>query len=515
MNRARLWALSLALVPITAAVALADGPRTHALIGVNVVVSPGEELTDATIVLRDGRIDAVGPRDRIEVPAEARRFEGADWWVYAGFIESWREWEMPELELPERDGPEEDPGLPGPGSPHVRLHPERRVVDGMALSAKEREALRKAGFTVAAFMPDAGVMRGRSALAHLGDAPPEEAILDPELGVVVGLRPARARSDRYPASIMGAIAAVRQSLLDAHFHLEREAADRGFDPVAEAMAPVVRKEQPLIFDPDAVVLGPRVADICREADVRGVMLGTGGEWRRPSLVPPSVDLILPLDFTAKPDIEDEQDWVQVSLDELRAWDLDPSNPSILAAAGHEFAVTTHGLEEPSALFARLRKARDHGLTESVAVAALTTVPAKIWELEDFGTVERGKRAYLTVLRGGRVFDDAAAVEMLFVDGEPVRIAGEQKVDSPEADAAPSEWIRTARFPAEGRGPFLEPESVVVRDATIWTCGPEGVLEGADLFVENGRIVAVGVGLDAPVDAHEVDGTGMHVTPGPG
>ena len=43
------------------------------------------------------------------VPAEARRLEGEEWWVYAGFIESWRDRELPEPELPERDGPPSDP----------------------------------------------------------------------------------------------------------------------------------------------------------------------------------------------------------------------------------------------------------------------------------------------------------------------------------------------------------------------------------------------------------------------
>jgi imidazolonepropionase-like amidohydrolase len=58
-----------------------------------------------------------------------------------------------------------------------------------------------------------------------------------------------------------------------------------------------------------------------------------------------------------------------------------------------------------------------------------------------------------------------------------------------------------------------PAAAVVRDATIWTAGPDGVLEGADLLVRNGEIAAVGVDLDAPAGALEIDGTGLHVTPG--
>lgn len=59
----------------------------------------------------------------------------------------------------------------------------------------------------------------------------------------------------------------------------------------------------------------------------------------------------------------------------------------------------------------------------------------------------------------------------------------------------------------------EQQTVVVRDATIWTAGDAGILESADLVVEDGRITAVGSDLRAPRGAVEIDGTGLHVTPG--
>ena len=59
----------------------------------------------------------------------------------------------------------------------------------------------------------------------------------------------------------------------------------------------------------------------------------------------------------------------------------------------------------------------------------------------------------------------------------------------------------------------QPAAVVVRNATVWTQGPEGRLENADLLVEQGRVVRVGQNLDAPSGAVEVDATGKHVTPG--
>jgi imidazolonepropionase-like amidohydrolase len=59
----------------------------------------------------------------------------------------------------------------------------------------------------------------------------------------------------------------------------------------------------------------------------------------------------------------------------------------------------------------------------------------------------------------------------------------------------------------------QPAAVVVRNATVWTQGPQGRMENADLLIEAGTVVAVGADLDAPGGAVEIDGTGKHVTPG--
>ncbi|MGY6555361.1 MAG: amidohydrolase family protein [Wenzhouxiangella sp.] len=59
----------------------------------------------------------------------------------------------------------------------------------------------------------------------------------------------------------------------------------------------------------------------------------------------------------------------------------------------------------------------------------------------------------------------------------------------------------------------QPAAVLVRGATIWTASDAGILEDADLLVRNGRITAVGRALSAPRGAVEIDGRGLHITPG--
>ncbi len=62
-------------------------------------------------------------------------------------------------------------------------------------------------------------------------------------------------------------------------------------------------------------------------------------------------------------------------------------------------------------------------------------------------------------------------------------------------------------------PPQQPAAVFVRNATVWTQGTQGKLEGADVLIRAGKIAEVGKGLRAPAGATVIDGTGKHVTPG--
>jgi N-acetylglucosamine-6-phosphate deacetylase len=59
----------------------------------------------------------------------------------------------------------------------------------------------------------------------------------------------------------------------------------------------------------------------------------------------------------------------------------------------------------------------------------------------------------------------------------------------------------------------QPAAVLVRHATIWTAGPQGIVEDADMLVRNGTIAAVGKHLAAPSGAIVIDATGKAVAPG--
>src|SRR5262249_51162836 len=59
----------------------------HALVGGKVVIKPGEVLENATVLIRDGLIQAVGKE--VTPPADARVWDMKGTTIYAGFIDTY------------------------------------------------------------------------------------------------------------------------------------------------------------------------------------------------------------------------------------------------------------------------------------------------------------------------------------------------------------------------------------------------------------------------------------------
>jgi len=97
-------------------------------------------------------------------------------------------------------------------------------------------------------------------------------------------------------------------------------------------------------------------------------------------------------------------------------------------------------------------------------------------------------------------DDAAS--------EEVDASEDEEIDVPEALPLPFGAFGGSGLPAQ--------EDVFLHSATVWTAGPEGVIEDATIVVKDGVIRYVGPadGAPAPDDfARVIDASGLHVTPG--
>jgi imidazolonepropionase-like amidohydrolase len=516
---------------------------SHALTNARIVIKPGTEIEKGTIVLRDGRIVAVGAK--VDVPADARVHDMTGATIYAGFIDAHVSFAKSTREAPSEGGPPvNDDALTsgaaapflgvnsaagGPGAKSV-ITPERRMAREYSPTQKSLDALRNEGFTAANVVPDAGVIRGMSTFVTLASNDPDVAILKGDTFQHVSIDAPRSGGDDdedrkprpYPASLMGVIAVVRQTFLDArhhaadHAHFEKHPKDRPrphVDTSLEALLPAAEKKQPVLFEPASVLMVDRATQLAREFDLQPMLLACGQEWRRPELARAAkAPFIVPLDFPEIAKMPEDDDWQAVAFETLRAWDHAPGNAALLRREGVEIALTTHGLAKRSSFRANARLAVARGLSLDDALAALTTVPAKICGVADqLGTIEPGKLANLTVVENGGYFDDKSRVREVWIDGRLFPAALKDEKD--KKDAKEERKTLSAAPAQQDRGPLLAPKAVLIKNATIWTCGPKGRIENASLLIVDGKVKAVGSIEKAPQDVHVIDVPGIHVTPG--
>ncbi len=513
-----------------------------ALTGAKVIAAPGRVFSPGVVVVRGGVIEAVGEAGKTRVPPDARVFELAGKTIHAAYIDPYVSVDRLEGKPGHRPQDEDEPaggpgGRPGGAAPSAPVKPaqaEASVLDKLEIREHVAQTYRDMGFGVVAAVPASGFLRGKGAVLSLAEEPKEDRVLESDSGQYVSLEPERfdfANFLRaaYPASKMGAVALVRQSLLDALWWRDAEAAygrralgqaRPPYEASARALVPAAEGRERVVFDATDVLSLLRAGKIAREFHLKALYVGGGDEYRLAREVSGlKPDLILRVDFPKPYRVESEGEWLDVPLERLRAIDRAPSDPKWMRDAGLSFSFTTAGLEKAEDFPRRVREAIAGGLSRDDALAAVTTVPARQLGLSDrLGTIEAGKIADLAV-ESGEPFDEKSRVTEIWIDGErveipepkkpegaaqaPAKAAAEEK--APEADVRP--------LPAREAGPLAQPRAVVVRGATVWTEGPAGILENADLLVVDGRIAAVGKGVAAPAGALEIDGRGKHVTPG--
>lgn len=432
------FALAPLLVPWAGAPARADDPpdparppggkplRVHALVNARVITRPGEELKRATLVIRDGRIESVG--EDLAVPPDARVWDCTGLTVYPGLVEPYL---CPE-DVPPPPGDDERPAPAGPPpagsgaghwSPDVR--PERAMADEMRLEPDALRDLRKSGFTSAVLAPGKGIFRGTSALVNLRDGTPRQQLLRGDVAEHVALVTA-SRPGGYPSSLMGSVALVRQTLLDAEQDAAAwaawEAAPDQERPegnrALQALRPVLTGERPVCVQAEDLAALLRTTKLLGEFDlVPWVVLGDLDVYRWPdALHATAAPLIVSLNFPPVPEWDDPDEALEVETARLHHWWLAPGSPARLEQDQLRFSFTAHGLVDRASWRARAREAIARGLSEEAALAAVTTGPAALVGMPQLGIVAPGAFANLTIC-DGPLFDAESRVVEVWVDGE--------------------------------------------------------------------------------------------------
>ena len=606
-------------------------PAVYAFINARIVKAPGEVTENGTLVIRDGIIESIG---NVPVPKDATVRDLKGMWIYAGLIDAYSDYGMPQA-LPRTPGSVEAPAQRGgvaeaqrgPTHWNSEVVSQLNAADLFVPDAKTAEKLRSQGFTAALVVPPHGIFRGSSAVVSLGDGKPGELILRSPFAQHISLALERF-AGRYPTSLMGLIALVRQTLYDSEwyrnateaYHKNPSLRRPEANSALAALSPVLSRSMPVVVEVSDELDLLRAEKIAEEFKLNLIVRGSGTEYRRLDAVKATHRaMILSVNFPEAPAVQTPEEALQVSLAELRYWDEAPENPKHLHDAGIPFAFTAAGLKDQAQFLPQLRKAVARGLSKDDALAALTTAPAQLLGLEkQLGALERGKTADF-IVTSGDLFSEKTVIRESWIDGKRYEIRPSPEVDPrgswrlsiagipdtdsltlllkgepeslqgtmkrkkivplasaaisglrliiafsgdsigyqgsvrmtanvepsaldgtgewpdgtqfawsavrissyvPPPDTAKSKTPEAASFPPDyppgefGRPKLPErPAVVMVQNATIWTCGPRGVLENSDIIFRDGKVQEVGKGLSVPAGAVLIEGKGKHLTPG--
>ena len=412
----------LAALTFLAAILTADVGPTYAVRNCRIVSMAGPVVEKGTIVIRDGLVESLGPADKIKLPDDAEVIEAEGLTAYPGLISAHTNLfiEIPqgpaepspfEFESASQQ-PQEDKYPPGPGlMVYDQLKPKRTAM----------ESFHKAGVTAVLVAPARGIFQGQSVLLSLNGEKLEPMVIKNPFALHINFTTERRA---YPSSLMGTIAHIRQSFMDAEYYAARKAQYEKlligmkrpeYDPRLEALVPFVRDKRPVVFQCNNLEDVKRALKIIDEFKLNALLSGANEAWRVVDVLKnTAVPLLITLDF--RPPMTSQYTSQGEELRKKAEAEIYPANAAALAKAGLRFALTSFGLADGAAFTKNVQAAIRAGLSRDEAIRALTLQPARTLGLDrQLGTLEPGKIANVVLTRG-ELFEEKTQAVKVFVDG---------------------------------------------------------------------------------------------------
>lgn len=393
---------------------------THATIHINA----DETLQDATLLINNGQIIAVGKYEKIPDNAQIHDYSGLH--IYPGFILMDSNLGLPEM--PKRPkfqyyGKETlHSTKPGAYNANEAIKASYNAVTDFKIDKKQNQNLRKAGFTtVLSHQPD-GIMQGTSVLLNLRDDHPQLAIIKPKATKNLSFDKGSSKQN-YPISLMGSAALLRQTWLDAEWYpKQNQMSDLDLQAIND------NRNLPSIFSTQNWQQTLLADKIGKEFKLDFAIKTNGDSYQEAAAIAATDrTLIVPLKRLKAPKINDRLDVWNVDYKDLKAWQLTPYNPAILQRQNITFALTPEA-NRTDKFINDLRTAVQHGLSKQNALRAITQTPAKILKEPRIGNLKQGAFANFLVATGD-IFEDQTVIAETWVTGMPHQVAGRPQLET--------------------------------------------------------------------------------------
>jgi len=384
-----------------------------------IVTVSGPDIENGTVLIRDGKIEAVGAN--VSVPAGAHTIDGRGLSVYPGMIDAGTN--MGLVEVPQGANGTVDLSEVGD------LNPNAKAIIAVNPHSAHIAVTRVEGITNTLTAPTGGLISGQAALINLLGTSPKEMAVVPQIALVInyprigGGGGGFGGFQQQPANLAETLTAnerqvdqIRKMLRDAEAYGRAQdayAKDKSLprpdrNVVLEPLVPYVRGEQPVIFraDREAEIRG--ALRFAEEMKLKPIILGGNDAWKVVNLLKEKNVPVILTGILSLPGREDD------------AYDSLYENAAKLQQAGVRFCISTGDAgPEVRNLAQYAGMAAAFGLSKADAVKAVTLYPAQILNVADrLGSIEAGKMANL-VVTDGDLLEIRTHIRFLLIDGRPV------------------------------------------------------------------------------------------------
>lgn len=425
-------------------------PNSFLIQAARIVVDSNTYYEPGEMLVQDGKIVAVGKSVSTKIPAIKIQYPEA--WIYPAFIDLYSNYGLQSQQNQNNQrnrseflGPQLDPSRQGAFGSNDAIKASFHAASSFQPDAEQARKLRQMGIALVHVVPQDGIARGTSSLVNLSILPGEEVLIKPQVSAAFSFNKGSSKQI-YPTSLMGSIALLRQTLLDAQwFKLSRPTRSQDLNLLALTQT----MDLPWTMLAQDKWDNLRASKIAAEFSAKAWIMASGYEYQyiQDTKQTTNAFYILPLVLPSALDVDDPLDAENVSTEYLKHWELAPSNPSSFAQENIAFALSSFGIDSYESFWKNNRKLVNAGLSPNHWLNAWTASPAKQLGLDNqYGSLKPGYWANFNVTSGPLTASKTQILEnwigsdrMIFKSVDSLDIRGVYQNDKLKISIGGSRW----------------------------------------------------------------------------
>ncbi|HEY3385579.1 MAG TPA: amidohydrolase family protein [Saprospiraceae bacterium] len=384
---------------------------TFALTNAAVETVTKGRLENATVIIRNGIIEAVGTN--ISIPADAQVIDCKDLEIYPGMIDGGTKLGLQEIESISLTQDYDEVG---------ELTPEMDALTAVNPNSVLIPVTRVSGVTSVITRPSGGLFPGTAALINLHGYTPEQ-MYGGFKAIVINF-PSSGKRGRYDSRSEEdikkesdkAIKKLNDAWERVRMYASIDSATVGkadYNPEMAALVPVLKGEMTAFIEANKETDILAAIKWIKEKKIKAVLTGVSEGWRVADSIALAGIPVVTGPVIGMPTRDNE------------SYDQAYKNAGLMQKAGVKVALRTNDAENVRNLPFNAGFAATYGMGKDEALKAVTIIPAEIFGVADqLGSIEPGKKANLFVSTGDP-FEPATAIKHLFINGWNIPLESRQ------------------------------------------------------------------------------------------